>query len=358
MTKVLVTESSLNDIAEAIRGKNGSGNTYTPGQMAAAITAIPTGITPTGTIPISANGTVDVTQYASASVNVPNSYAAGDEGKVVSNGALVAQSSGSTTQNGTVDTTLINSLTVNVSGGGGGGILTGTTPPSASVGSNGDFYMQTAADGTLASDGACYINTNITQNARYKVEIEAAITELTTNYDTLFGCRNGSNARFTARFANSTNGNLAIHKSTQPGASYSNAPTSVAKNTMLNTYKKITVKDFVAIDDFVIMGMSTSNTSDFPYPIFVFANNDAGTPGDYAYCAVKTFKMWDEDGKLVMYLNPATQNGVACMYDLVTGNYFSNDGAGTFTHTNAGTTRDALLWKKISGTWQIVGVVG
>lgn len=58
--------------------------------------------------------------YSPVVVNVPNTYSAGDEGKVVSNGALVSQSSDTVTQNGTVDTTLINSLLVNVSGGGGG----------------------------------------------------------------------------------------------------------------------------------------------------------------------------------------------------------------------------------------------
>lgn len=57
--------------------------------------------------------------YSKVTTDVPNSYAAGDEGKVVSNGALVAQSSGTATQNGTVDTTLINSLTVDVQGSGG-----------------------------------------------------------------------------------------------------------------------------------------------------------------------------------------------------------------------------------------------
>lgn len=55
--------------------------------------------------------------YSKVTANVPNTYAAGDEGKVVSGGALVAQSSDTVTINGTVDTTLINSLTVNVSGG-------------------------------------------------------------------------------------------------------------------------------------------------------------------------------------------------------------------------------------------------
>lgn len=71
---------------------------------------------------IGANGTYTAPTgkaYSPVTVNVPNSYAAGDEGKVVSNGALVAQGSDTVRQNGTVDTTLINSLTVNVSGGGG-----------------------------------------------------------------------------------------------------------------------------------------------------------------------------------------------------------------------------------------------
>lgn len=76
---------------------------------------------------ITANGSTTVMPPSGAyglsavliNTEVPNSYAAADEGKVVSNGALVAQSSDSTTANGTFDTTLINSFTVNVSGGGG-----------------------------------------------------------------------------------------------------------------------------------------------------------------------------------------------------------------------------------------------
>lgn len=206
MANVLVENSSLENIADAIRDKLETADTYKPGEMADAIASIPTGsiinnqnktahastasqevtadegytglgkvtipavtlsnltaanivkdvrvkigdaddddrianvlgtadtggITPTGTkqISISSNGvtTHDVTSYASAEITaaVANTYSAGDEGKVVSNGALVAQTSDTVTQNGTVDTTLINSLTVNVSGGGGGQTATGT----------------------------------------------------------------------------------------------------------------------------------------------------------------------------------------------------------------------------------------
>ena len=83
------------------------------------------GITPTGTkqISIAQNGTTteDVINYASAQIttNVHNSYTSSDEGKVVSSGALVSQSSQTVTENGTYDTTLKNEVVVNVSGSGG-----------------------------------------------------------------------------------------------------------------------------------------------------------------------------------------------------------------------------------------------
>ena len=53
--------------------------------------------------------------YSPVTTNVPNSYGASDEGKVVSNGALVAQTAHApVTANGTIDTTLNNSVRVNL----------------------------------------------------------------------------------------------------------------------------------------------------------------------------------------------------------------------------------------------------
>lgn len=84
--------------------------------------SVPASAVDTGTknISISANGTTteNVVGYASASItaNVPNSYSAGDEGKVVDNGALVSQTAHAdvtpTTSDQTIDTTLNNSLKV------------------------------------------------------------------------------------------------------------------------------------------------------------------------------------------------------------------------------------------------------
>lgn len=53
MANVLVEETSLSNIASAIRGKNGSTAVYKPGEMAAAITNLPTGGGDTETITFS-----------------------------------------------------------------------------------------------------------------------------------------------------------------------------------------------------------------------------------------------------------------------------------------------------------------
>lgn len=64
-------EGYIQDIADAIRTKNGTQDTYTVSQMATAIENIPSGV---GTIEINDNGIYDVSQYAEADVLVPRPY--------------------------------------------------------------------------------------------------------------------------------------------------------------------------------------------------------------------------------------------------------------------------------------------
>lgn len=150
MPKVLLNASTLSSIANAIRTKLGVATLYKPGQMDDAIASISSGgVTPTGTKNITANGTnIDVASYAYADVAVPNSYDAGDEGKVVSNGTLVNQSSDSVTTNGIVDTTLINSLTVNV--------------PASGITPTGTKQITINSNGTTTEDVTSYANAEIT----------------------------------------------------------------------------------------------------------------------------------------------------------------------------------------------------
>lgn len=102
------------------------------------------------TLNVSQNGTTNAPSgkaYNKVNVNVPNTYAASDEGKVVSNGALVSQTAhAEVTENGTIDTTLNNSVVVNVP--------QGVTP-------TGTKTINISANGTTTEDVAAYANAQI-----------------------------------------------------------------------------------------------------------------------------------------------------------------------------------------------------
>ena len=105
------------------------------------------------TLNVSQNGTTNAPSgkaYNKVVANVPNSYGASDEGKVVSNGSLVSQTAhAEVTQNGTIDTTLNNSVTVNVP--------QGSTP-------TGTKQISISQNGTTTEDVSAYASAEITVN--------------------------------------------------------------------------------------------------------------------------------------------------------------------------------------------------
>lgn len=110
MAMYLATDSEITSIADAIRTKGGTSAALVfPSDFVSAIQNIPTGITPTGTSVITANGVYDVTSFASASVSVPT--------------GVTPTGTYSVSENGIYDITNYASVDVNVSGGGGEDLL-------------------------------------------------------------------------------------------------------------------------------------------------------------------------------------------------------------------------------------------
>lgn len=95
MGLIKLNESILESIANAIRNKLGVATTYKPSQMASAISSITVASLETKTI--TANGTYTPSSghngFSSVTIEVPNTYTAEDEGKIVHNGVLVDQGS-------------------------------------------------------------------------------------------------------------------------------------------------------------------------------------------------------------------------------------------------------------------------
>lgn len=241
---------------------------------------------------------------------------------------------------------------------GGSTVVTGTTPPTG--GSDGDKYIQQFYGGALTSDGNCYIDTGLKPNSCSRAITEFKLTAKNDTYDTIFGTRSNSYGRFTARFSDSSSGVLSFQKSSNPQTAYISYNSIISKNDAYDDYQKIELAALVRLNNnpnYIFgSGISGTNPASFDYNLFLFANNDAGSAGDYANASIKYFKLYNAYNTLIQFLVPVENNGVACMYDMVTGQYFLNQGSGSFTYT-AGNMTDGLLWRKVNGSWEIAGVL-
>jgi hypothetical protein len=408
MSQGLVERQNLEDIADAIRSKNGSTDTYTPAEMAQAISEIQTadefvlvqktvnangqynasddsadgysgvrvnvpntyGASDEGKVVsngnlvaqtsknINANGTHDTTANNSVVVDVPNSYVAADEGKVVSGGALVGQTSKNITYNGTYDTTENNEVVVNISGGGGGSgnVISGTKNPSSNIGSDGDIYLK-YLPAYIKNTNTQYINTGYSGNSDSKYVIDFMLgSAQTSQYPTVFGARSEVGAVVNASYFDSgVNYNHDVSSigwgTAQPQAF------SFGDNSMMNKITHIELESGickVVVDDSENTFTFTPTAFTGTTPIGIFAMLIQGSiPGFTTIMNnmyLFEFKIYEDDVLIHDFVPIIDSNDTPCLHDIITDEYKYNAGSGTFEYSSGGDIIAAYC--KVNGAWQ------
>ena len=186
----------------------------------------------------------------------------------------------------------------------------------------------------IESAASQYIKTGVLVNPNYTVMAEFMVTKATTVWDTIFGTRSGNNARFTARYANTTAGVLGIQRSRAVGSSMESYNDSVlAKNKVTSSFHTVRLAKNKYYSDGALkktFGTATS-TASYNYELYLFANNNAGTVGDAGYLRMRYVTIQDENDNWVRVFIPClNQSGVAGMYDFVNDKFYGSASSEAF----------------------------
>lgn len=176
----------------------------------------------------------------------------------------------------------------------------------------------------LTGEGGPYIDTGIKMTADYGVEIVARNTNSTTDVTRhLFGVATTNNSYMIAIGAASNCFLFDIESS-----SYRVDSSFNAYDGQFHTHK---IENKTYYIDGVSQGTSTS-TGTFTTSANAFLFGAAGATRTNSYWDIKSCKIYDGNGVLLQHLIPAlrTVDGVVGMFDLVSGEFFTNAGARNF----------------------------
>lgn len=184
----------------------------------------------------------------------------------------------------------------------------------------------------IESTGKQYINTGVKVTPDYTVEVTFVMTQRNATWDTLFGTRSNNTARFTARWANSATGKLGVHRSKIKTASYESYDDANATKTMVtDTWHtiKLAKREYTFDGQLRKTFSATTGTTAFPYPIYLFALCNSGSPADYGYFRIKKARIWNDKDELIRdYVPCVNLDGVGGMYDIVN-DTFTKSGSST-----------------------------
>lgn len=172
----------------------------------------------------------------------------------------------------------------------------------------------------IESTGTQYINTGFKANQNTRVRVEAEATTLPTDNSGLFGGRTSATSKafnFWWRVKNH-------------GARFDYGAYDVDSENILPANTKITVdanKGNCSYGNY--SETNTSSAFQCDYSLALFAINTGGTVGNFFVGKIYSCQIYDNG---VFYLDyvPCTINGVAGLWDAISGFFYENAGTGTF----------------------------
>lgn len=329
---------NLTSIANAIRAKTGEDGTMTMAQMPAKIAGISTGITPSGTKSITANGTHDVTEFANAAVNVKTGLFPSISISGAMPFATVTATSGAHSYSAAADNM-------------GEAVISGIEQSGTYIVSDTQSRVEVAITGTYCailrsvpmdyqrvewieatdSNGA-YIDLGIVFDTKAKTEITFYTTSATGH---LFGAaENSGKLRYVASFP--YNGRWRLYGSSGSEFIEAALPAATLPAGRIYTFTMLAVPGLLSLTD-ADTGLSVSNKTQGSYTMtrnlhLLGQNYNTGYRGE-GQKRVYSFKHWDKNDVLVRDMVPCyrREDNVIGMYDLVSRTFFTNAGTGVFT---------------------------
>lgn len=176
----------------------------------------------------------------------------------------------------------------------------------------------------IQSSGTQYINTGYVPTTKTGVEMDFQFTTVEAS-KTLFGSRPNT-VGDAMSYQLTTNSNKQYQARASLSSSTATGKTANTTRTQLGMGNgSITISGGVTYSGSLTQNGTTT------YPLFIFANNQQGSVAYQAKIKLYSFRIY-EDGELVRNYVPAyDSNGVIGLYDMVTDNFLTNAGTGTFT---------------------------
>lgn len=242
------------------------------------------------------------------------------------------------------------------SGGGGGStnVLSGTTIPTSSQGSDGDIYIHYLPAGIKNMNGQ-YVNTGYSANTNSKLVCDFVVTEAqTSEYPTIFGARPNAGNTVSAiswHLAKSSYNYSGAMATWQNEASIN----GIGATGLLGKFTHVEFENGlfkleangISVEQVLTQVSITSST-----PEFLFQMGINGSPSSFGQTKgimICRFKVYESNVLIHDFIPAKDQSDVVCLYDTIAHEYkYPNSGTLEYIEEGAITA----TYAKVNGAWQ------